>query len=192
MKIYDDFLRTNDFLKIRNTLLGEYFPWYKTVVSISNVESDTMLCDDIDNYQFCNHLYREWRPNLPQFNIVLPILMDARLRVSSVLRVKANLTPKTNKVVEHCWHCDGYTPCSAAIYYVNSNDGYTKFEDGTKVESVENRLVVFNTQDRHTGSTCTDTSVRCVINFNYHSIPDDVIQKLPENYNKETASMFGL
>ena len=56
-----------------------------------------------------------------------------------------------------------------AIYYVNSNDGYTEFRDGTKVESIANRLAIFPSTMEHTGSTCTNTKFRCVINFNFYS-----------------------
>ena len=36
-----------------------------------------------------------------------------------------------------------------SILYINTNDGYTKFEDGTIVESVENRLVTFDSRMKH-------------------------------------------
>ena len=58
--------------------------------------------------------------------------------------------------------------CMTGIYYVNSNDGYTEFKDGTKVESVANRVVAFPCTVPHAGTTCTDASVRTVINFNFH------------------------
>ena len=54
-----------------------------------------------------------------------------------------------------------------AIFYVNSNNGYTVFENGLKVDSQENRLVVFNSDLLHAGTTCTDQKIRCVINFNF-------------------------
>ena len=50
---------------------------------------------------------------------------------------------------------------------MNTNDGYTEFEDGTKVESVANRLVTFPANLKHTGTSCTDEKTRIVINFNY-------------------------
>ena len=50
---------------------------------------------------------------------------------------------------------------------MNTNNGYTKFEDGTKVESVANRLVTFPASMMHTGTSCTDKKIRIVINFNY-------------------------
>ena len=56
---------------------------------------------------------------------------------------------------------------TTSIFYVNTNNGYTKFEDGTKVESVANRMVTFPTNMKHTGTSCTDEKMRIVINFTY-------------------------
>ena len=50
---------------------------------------------------------------------------------------------------------------------MNTNNGYTEFEDGTKVESVENRIVYFDGSIPHNSSTCTDQKVRAVISINY-------------------------
>ena len=50
---------------------------------------------------------------------------------------------------------------------MNTNDGYTKFEDGTKVESVANRMVTFPNSMKHTGTTTSNSEYRLVINFNY-------------------------
>ena len=50
---------------------------------------------------------------------------------------------------------------------MNTNNGYTRFEDGTKVESVANRMVTFPNQMMHTGTTTTDSEYRLVINLNY-------------------------
>ena len=58
---------------------------------------------------------------------------------------------------------------TTAIYYVNTNDGYTEFENGERVDSVENRLVIFDATMKHTGTTSTDTKFRSVINFNYYA-----------------------
>ena len=56
---------------------------------------------------------------------------------------------------------------TTSIFYMNTNNGYTKFEDGTKIESVANRLVSFPSNMKHKGSSCTDEKIRVVINFNY-------------------------
>ena len=56
---------------------------------------------------------------------------------------------------------------TTCIYYVNTCNGYTEFEDGTIVESVANRMAVFSSSILHRGVTQTDTKVRCVINCNW-------------------------
>jgi hypothetical protein len=49
---------------------------------------------------------------------------------------------------------------------LNSNNGYTLFDDGVKVLSVENRLVLFDCTRLHTGASCTDADDRLVLNIN--------------------------
>ena len=51
--------------------------------------------------------------------------------------------------------------------FITLNLGIGKVEDGTKIESVENRVVIFDSQIRHAGVPCTDEKRRVVINFNF-------------------------
>ena len=84
------------------------------------------------------------------------------------LRIKANMNPAT---CEHFqlgqFHCDMDFPCWTSIYYLNTNNGWTEFADGTKVNCVKNRLITFPSEMEHVGYSCTDEQVRCVVNFNY-------------------------
>ena len=90
-------------------------------------------------------------------------------------RIKANLQYRTHKVDKNNYHTDMGEMLSVkrkkqwttAIYCVNSNNGYTEFEDGTQVESVANRIVTFPANMKHCGTSCTDKKTRIVINFNY-------------------------
>jgi hypothetical protein len=98
-----------------------------------------------------------------------PILQ--RIQPASIIRIKANLLTKESTIVEHGLHTDIpdlKIPCKTAIFYINTNNGYTIFEDGTKINSLENRLVIFDSNIPHSGSSCTDAKVRCVINLNYY------------------------
>ena len=61
----------------------------------------------------------------------------------------------------------GVIPYITSILYLNTNNGYTEFEDGTKVESVANRFISFPIETKHRGTSCTDKKIRVVINFNY-------------------------
>ena len=177
MKVYDDFLSPKDFHYVQSNMLGCQFPWTQGVVMDPDQYNqyplvDEQLCDEIDNIQFSNWIYRDFEPKGPQFALVQPIIYDPRLEICSINRIKANLTLRSPEVVKHGYHRDGIGNFMVAIYYVNSNDGYTEFEDGTQVKSIENRLLVFDSSLRHTGTTCTNEKVRCVINFNY--FPEDL------------------
>ena len=99
------------------------------------------------------------------FSILGPILRE--LNPKSLVRIKANLFPRTGKIEEHGYHTDFPFKCTTSIFYLNTNNGYTKFEDGTIVESVANRLLTFPSLCKHTGSSCTDEAGRVSINFNY-------------------------
>ena len=54
-----------------------------------------------------------------------------------------------------------------SVFYFNTNDGYTEFENGEKVHDVENRLITFPSPYYHTGNSCTNNSYRIVLNLNY-------------------------
>ena len=41
------------------------------------------------------------------------------------------------------------------------------FKEGGKVESIENRLILFDSQTQHAGTSCTDKRKRVVLNINY-------------------------
>ena len=54
-----------------------------------------------------------------------------------------------------------------AIFYINSNDGYTEFEDGTIVNSIQNRILIFPGNLKHRGASPTDVKSRALLNINY-------------------------
>ena len=54
-----------------------------------------------------------------------------------------------------------------SVFYLNDNNGYTKFENGEVIESKANRAVIFDSPELHTGSTPTDEYARYVINLNW-------------------------
>jgi len=53
------------------------------------------------------------------------------------------------------------------LIYFNDNNGYTYFEDGQKIESKENRAVMFEGDLIHAGTSCTDKDLRVVLNIDY-------------------------
>ncbi len=164
IKIFDNFLEKNYFKDIKQILSGPYFPWYFNSGVIYDKEKD------LDNYQFTHCFYSKFSPQSDYFINLNEILR--LINPCSLIRIKANLLPKTEKIIEHGYHIDipylkDGQKSFTALLYVNSNNGYTKFETGQIINSIENRFVIFDSKISHTGSTCTDEKSRIVINFNY-------------------------
>ena len=90
-----------------------------------------------------------------------------KLKVSNFIRAKLNCTTRTSKIFKFKPHYDWDGDCNVAIFYINSNNGYTQFETGEKVESVENRLVTFDNKIEHFGTTPTNSQTRIVLNMCY-------------------------
>jgi len=181
IKVTDNFLEVDEFQFVETNFIQPEFPWFLSQVLDPNC--DDLACAWEDNVQLCHLLY-----NAPQTSadgkesngeyqfIVSPI--TSKLNSLIPLRIKANLGFKSGKIIKHGFHTDipdrilDLKCCETAIFYLNTNNGYTEFEDGTKVESVANRLVTFPSHIKHTGTTCTDQPYRIVINFNYVGVVD--------------------
>ena len=152
MKIIDNFLSDSEYQGLLDLILNHSFPWFfGPVISGSKYTQFTHCFYQKDQP---THLY----PKLSFFR--------EKLEVRSFVRIKANLNPKTEKIQEHDYHID-YSDMTTAIFYLNTCDGYTKFKDGTKVDSVSNRILIFDSNLEHHGTSCTNNPGRLVINFNY-------------------------
>ena len=94
-----------------------------------------------------------------------------RLGVNKLWRSKINLTLRTkDDFVFYPFHTDfaNHDTYTTAIFYLNTNNGYTLFEDGTKVDSVANRMVMFNGNTKHTSASHTEGDrFRFVLNINF-------------------------
>ena len=169
--VIDNFLDSKSFEDIQETMMGRQFPWYwaHSVVYTKHEpdNSQNLLCDEIYNFQFTHIFFQGNEGKSKYFNNITPLLN--KLECTGVFRIKANLNPiKPRDIVEHEYHVDNHVTPYTSIFYLNTNNGYTIFKDGTKIESVENRMVTFKTSFYHTGSSCTNQKRRVVINFNYY------------------------
>ena len=178
MKVTDDFLEQDDFDFLQSQMMKGHrdFPWfYNESIEITEEEKNT--------FQFTHMFFDSNRPTSRFFG-EFESIFEKVYGQCLLGRVKANLLTRTPKIIENTFHTDfdmiGSTEhmfsgdnvkqISTSILYVNTNNGYTKFEDGTKVESVANRLVTFAANMKHKGTSCTDEKIRVVINFNYFTL----------------------
>ncbi len=143
-------------------MLGDNFCW--------NYNQAIDYADDKDKFQFTHSFYKDSGPSSFFYDTITPVLR--RIKYKELFRIKANLLTRTSKIEPNTFHTDiqgnwGVIPYITSIFYLNTNDGYTEFEDGTKIESIENRWVSFPEDTKHRGTSCTNERVRVVINFNY-------------------------
>ena len=164
MKIEDNFLDQEKFDKLQTVIMGNGFAWFFSSI-IDRV-------GDVDKFQFIHVFYFVPTPCSQYFEILNPIL--EKIDPISISRIKANLLTRTPKIVESLFHVDmigmseeKLKQWTTSIFYMNTNNGHTEFEDGTKVECVANRMVTFSSNLKHRGTSCTDEKTRVVINFNY-------------------------
>ena len=152
--IYDYFTGAMDQGDLSNSCAWIFFPGTTTI--------------DDGHFHFTQLIFAQHSIISPAFNMLTPIIKQEEM--TAIARIKANCVLRTPELIEFTWgfHTDFNNNEITAIYYINDNDGYTLFEDGTKVESVANRFVRFPCTTRHTGTTCTNTDRRLLINFNYH------------------------
>ncbi len=160
MQIIDNFLPDELFQSIKCMFCRSDFPWFWGEEKISQ---NPLMCDQIQNFQLC-HVFYDQNKFYSTWNIY-PII--EKLKVNALVRAKANLTIGTSEIVKYGYHVDTELDCNTAIYYINTNNGYTEFVDDVKVESFENRVLIFNSKLKHTGTSCTDSKRRMVLNINY-------------------------
>ena len=157
IKVHKNFMDYSLFLKLKKILSSRYFPWY-----ISRI------VDEIEDVQLIHTFFEFDKINSELFKLLKPCIDS--LKVKKLIRIKANLVLRTPKIKEHGFHIDNqiHKKFKTAILYINSNNGYTRFEkNNKKFKSEENKLIDFNGRLQHTGTSCTDSPYRIVINFVY-------------------------
>jgi len=177
-KIVDDFLPEAFFYLLYNNILDHKrsFTWHY-LSSVSQEQSS-------DGCYFVHIFYGDpflwpggnenFRNGISQFfyEFISPTInymmsTGDEWELKSLMRCKSNLYPQTDKIKEHDWHSDREFSHKGSILYLNTNNGYTILEDGTKIESIANRMLFFDPSIKHKSTTCTDKSCRLNINFNY-------------------------
>ena len=176
ISVYDNYLDPRDFKKIQSVMMDDPdFPWNWCEHTVRNqFQSDGTLLEN--NYQYV-HIFMNkiilFENRLSKYITILQPLIEL-IGAVAWIRIKANANPRTEKIVISGFHQDvterRLLECepTTAIFYLNTNDGYTIFEeDGTKVNSVANRICFFPHWMYHSGTTCTNANRRIALNLNF-------------------------
>ena len=157
IEIIDNFLPEEEFKSIQSLLLGEQFYWFYQRGRTS----------DDDGLYLMVHMFYQPEVGDNSRHIHIWNTFMNKVEAKKCKRIKANLTFKTSTIEPAPFHYD-YKDIKTATFYINTNDGYTEFKNGVKVQSVANRVCIFDSNLEHCGTTHTKGEPgRVVVNFNY-------------------------
>ena len=171
MKIIDDYLSEKDFNFVHSTLNSREFLWEWHKVANRNSKNPG------DDFQFM-HFFLEYGKIFYINASQIPVTIVQRYAMEEnkkfrISRAKANLFIKTSEQPKQLgFHKDieDSDNLLTIILYLETSNGYTEFKDGTKVDSVKNRTVIFPAHIEHQTVTQTDTLFRTNINVNIEDI----------------------
>jgi len=163
-ELIDNFLDKNQYIQIKSFLEQENTPWFFR-------KDDTGIPTETSKngfFSFC--AYNHWMPdNLNFYNLILPIL--AKLNCFVPIQIRANLCLRDKDSIECSWHKDHTCVVgTTAILFFNTCNAKTLLKIDDKIlsiDSIENRLLKFNSSIIHKLVYHTDIHRRIVINFNY-------------------------
>jgi hypothetical protein len=190
-QVVDNFLSKEDFKTIES-LVNTRLLWqfekniayekedkdYKTFYMYHLFHPQAYEFEEIKSNDHLRPLYYKINSHLSETNYSKIILEGSNESLNyfdspvgtNLIRVKANLYPRTEQIIEHEFHSDApknnKTSLCACLFSINTCDGYTLFETGEKIYSVKNRAVFFDSGlNTHASTTCTNNVVRFNINI---------------------------
>ena len=166
VQIFNNFLDKEVFLEIKKFIMSPRCQW-RYVNYIAHKDGR-----DNDNDGYFVHSFKDCHPQTfvdrypesPHFPLIVKIL--DKIKYQNILRIRSSLYPRRDVQKPDPFHIDYDFPHKVCIFYVNTNNGYTMFENGEKIPSVENQLATFDGNEKHCSVVQTDTSARYIVNIN--------------------------
>ena len=159
LKIDKNIYTDKEIFEIENFVLSNEFPWYHIKEQTENNNDGLFFSHNFySNHSFCSKYSNFLNPLL---NLIKP---------TAILSIRMNLT--LNKNTRYCCYFHTHdinkqVKHTTSVFYLNTNNGYTELEDGTKILSEKNKLASFPAYIKHRACSTTDKPVRIVINLNY-------------------------
>jgi|688.fasta_scaffold200748_4 hypothetical protein len=155
-EVIDNFLEPEDFKQIQTEIMLDTFPWY----FINGV-----AFKGSNDYYFIHTFYFNYSVLSDWFKILDPFIK--KLNPKAIIRIKANLYPNIKGLHINEPHVDQDYQCKSAVLYLNTCNGYTRLGKDIVINSVENRVLLFNSSKPHNSTHCTDQHARLTLNINY-------------------------
>jgi hypothetical protein len=158
-QILDNYLEEEKFIPLRNFLTADHFPWYFQN-SVAKIDQE-----NLDDYYFTHIIYDNHVPQSNAFSNFIPLL--EKIGINSLIRVKVNLYPNIGNFVINQPHIDYNFSHRGAVFYINTNNGFTILNNSIEITSIENRILFFDPTKNHQSTHCTDSKARITVNINY-------------------------
>ena len=137
ISIIDNFLAEEEFVTLRDSIIHSDFQWFFKPTIVYEDEEQT-ICPG----QFIHIVYRQ---NIPysefyhSSNLVHTILKRSNADILSRIQISCLL--RLPEPFVSSFHIDKIgldnIRWTTSIFYINTNNGYTEFEDGTKAEVLQ-------------------------------------------------------
>ena len=163
-EVIDNFLSQKEFEEIKLEIMNENMAQWVYTPNVTGMDSEEDNLKKWKYFYMSHAIYSGGIITSPHYDHLIPIF--EQLDIKALIRIKANMYPSTENLLEHAPHQDFSFNNKSALYYVNTNDGYTQIGD-IKVDSIKNRIVVFDGSREHYSTNCTNTQVRVSVNFNF-------------------------
>lgn len=155
--IKKNYLPKQQFKKLKDLLMDYDFPWFYASFNASP--------NDTKGFHFFHLLYNNDKVNSDYYDIVLnPILK--KQKYNKLIRAKCNLYTLRDQSIKSDYHIDNTFAHKVLLYSINTNNGFTLFENGQKIQSIENQLIIFDGLMKHCSVSQTDQNIRVNININ--------------------------
>jgi len=162
MQVTDNFLQKEYYEHLYNIITDTQFPWmYQNRVANHSENPEANL----NHYYFVHSLFHDYKIESRFYEEFIHLFKV--LDVQFLHRARVLMFVNQGEQHIHDTHIDHKVHCKTALIYMNSNDGFTQFEDGERVESIKNRLLIFDGSVPHSSSTATDTKERMLLSVTY-------------------------
>jgi hypothetical protein len=166
VQIFNNFLDQEVFLEIKKFIMSPRCQWrYVNYIAHKDGRDNDNDGYFVHSFKDCHpQTFEDRYPESPHFPLIAKIL--DKIQYQNILRIRSSLYPRRDVQKPDPFHIDYNFPHRVCIFYVNTNNGYTMFENGEKIPSVENQLATFDGSEKHCSVVQTDTPARYIVNIN--------------------------
>ena len=183
--IIPNFLEEDEFEDLKKTILANNFSWFMPFQNLQNKEhtGDRNLSSNVENTfkdfgaeWFLSHeVYNNNVPCSRFFDKFIPLCnritkeseISLQAPIRALIRIRVNFYPRTTTLIEHAMHVDYSFSHIGVVFAINTCNGYTKLlNDESKIESIANQALFFDSGEKHQSATTTNKRAKIVVIVN--------------------------